>query len=838
MKDKLLVLLAIAVVALAVGTSNAADPNDYVYQWDGDTDNDWHTASNWTFDQAPAEDKNLAIFSGTPVATANVNVQGGSTVLINGGDVSWSGSFNAIANTENEAGTLVINSGSLTAANGFYIGNASGANGMVQQNCGIVSTLDATLSIAKEGAAYCSGTYEISGGTLNVGQLSNGVGGIATLHIIGDAAEIITSGVIGINYWQNYRSTLKLTIADGISMIDASSGIVGLSSHATDGRSAKLEVEFSVTPEVGDTFPIIEYGILQAGSAVFGIFDTLVDSPLGKNSVRLAIDYNVDNKIVLTVTEIVSPNVWNGPAGGEWGDVANWDTDQTALAPNQHYVISSGTPAWNTWSTTYNGRSVNYIEDGGYVHINGGDVTWNTTLNYIGRGRFDIVTPLATLLITSGSLTSGANTAVSTTTTYPTFNIGDRSPGLVQLLGGLFELVSPGDKLSISGGGGGGTLEISGGQLITSGRLQNGWDDGGGTVHIIGDAATIDVDSYFQKKSTLKLDIGSGISMIDAASSVTLDVESILEVEFTEIPTIGQTFDIISYGTTLSGTFATFDTLVYSPLGKDTVELSINYNSSNKVVLTVVYAPVGVNVISPLNNAETYGIDIPLQWENIPTGGNINVWFGTEPNNLTGSSDYTKVVNDAPNTTIEKVVEDLVPGIYYWQVDTMLNGELSEGPLYKFYHLGVIESLELVADGEVTWLDQEVTLAAIVENPGGLDLVYDWSYVDPGDTDITVTLVANNSNATLTVVDSTPSGQVINIPVQVSVTVVGETMDPIVSNTVNIEVHDTACLAARNGLGLSRETDLDGDCIIGLGDFAELAADWLVDYELKGPASK
>ena len=173
--------------------------------------------------------------------------------------------------------------------------------------------------------------------------------------------------------------------------------------------------------------------------------------------------------------------------------------------------------------------------------------------------------------------------------------------------------------------------------------------------------------------------------------------------------------------------------------------------------------------------------------------------------------------------------------------------------LVEIISKGTVESVELSADGEITWLDQAVSLAAVAEDPSESEVIYDWSYVAPEGTNVILDVdVDDNSLATLKVVNPDPSGQVVNVQVQAVVSVQGGTNDPFISNTVNIEVHDTACLAARNGLGLKPKADLKVDCMIDLADFALLAADWLADYEdlaglaadwlddyeLKAPASK
>ena len=56
-------------------------------------------------------------------------------------------------------------------------------------------------------------------------------------------------------------------------------------------------------------------------------------------------------------------------------------------------------------------------------------------------------------------------------------------------------------------------------------------------------------------------------------------------------------------------------------------------------------------------------------------------------------------------------------------------------------------------------------------------------------------------------------------------------------DSMTIYVYDTACQATRDGgnLGVNNPTDLDGDCVTTLKDFAEMAAKWMIDTLSTGP---
>ncbi len=57
---------------------------------------------------------------------------------------------------------------------------------------------------------------------------------------------------------------------------------------------------------------------------------------------------------------------------------------------------------------------------------------------------------------------------------------------------------------------------------------------------------------------------------------------------------------------------------------------------------------------------------------------------------------------------------------------------------------------------------------------------------------------------------------------------------------MNIDVYEDACTVAHIvlGKGVDYPADLDGNCQIGPGDLAILAAQWLVDYEITEPVDK
>lgn len=287
-----------------------------------------------------------------------------------------------------------------------------------------------------------------------------------------------------------------------------------------------------------------------------------------------AVALNVSLTLLVPHSAVSATLTWDGDVNNDYYTVNNWDPD--GVVPDglgsDDVIVSTGTPV----------ASSNAAADGaGSVTINGGDVTWGGRFNTIGN-----VNPGAFGLITSGSLTVNYNAGLS-----HSFNIGNATSAIFQHQGGTVTAANDNDQIFFGNqAAGNGTYEISGGTL-NAGRVVNG-NAGTGTFHIIGDAAAINLTgsagtSYSQNaSSTLELDI-NGISVIDAATNVSL--AGTLDVEFTATPNNGEMFTIIDYDGSLSGTFGTFDNVVDSPLGPDTITLSIDYGSgTNDVVkLTV-----------------------------------------------------------------------------------------------------------------------------------------------------------------------------------------------------------------------------------------------------------
>jgi hypothetical protein len=152
----------------------------------------------------------------------------------------------------------------------------------------------------------------------------------------------------------------------------------------------------------------------------------------------------------------------------------------------------------------------------------------------------------------------------------------------------------------LAGGvGSSGVYEISGGSLAvanTNTGVINGATSGGGAgvFRIVGSAPTVTIGTNYDQRQDASFEVvigAGGISPMNVGADASLN--GILGASFTTVPSLGQQFTIMNYGGSLTGTFATFDSLVDSPLGPDTVQLSIDYGTgtNSSVVLTVVPEP-------------------------------------------------------------------------------------------------------------------------------------------------------------------------------------------------------------------------------------------------------
>ena len=143
-------------------------------------------------------------------------------------------------------------------------------------------------------------------------------------------------------------------------------------------------------------------------------------------------------------------------------------------------------------------------------------------------------------------------------------------------------------------------------------------------------------------------------------------------------------------------------------------------------------------------------------------------------------------------------------------------------------------------DNIVTWSGEPVTMAPIVTDNDtlGRTLSYLWT-AEPADGVVfsdPVNPEDPNSSAAMapTVTITKPQGNPVRIALTLKVFLDGEA---VVGDYLIATVFDDACQAyiGNDPQAVFAPTDFNTDCITNLTDYAELAFDWLLDYEPTGP---
>jgi len=151
-------------------------------------------------------------------------------------------------------------------------------------------------------------------------------------------------------------------------------------------------------------------------------------------------------------------------------------------------------------------------------------------------------------------------------------------------------------------------------------------------------------------------------------------------------------------------------------------------------------------------------------------------------------------------------------------------------------------------DDMITWSGEPVTLNPTVVNNSDpyTALTYAWSAAPVAGVTVGFSDPDNPANpnpskveAPIVTITKTALGDAVTVTLTLAVNNAGR-LGPDVLNTMTIDVYDDACLAARFGVDLAADnpTDLDGNCITDLNDFAEMAKKWLNDKSLTEPVAQ
>jgi hypothetical protein len=252
--------------------------------------------------------------------TGTVTLEAGGTHTLAGAltvGSSGSGTYNMLGGTLNAAANVIVGNtatgngafnmsgGSLTTGTFLQIAAAGTSNGAFKQSNGTLQINRSSTTAQGLFVAFTAGTtglYEISGGTLNVANTNTGIlnganaiagGAAGTFRIVGSAPTI----TVGKDYTQRPAAKLDVVIdAGGISPINLGGNAV------LDGI---LSASFTATPMMGQQFPIINYTGARTGT--FATFDSLVDGPLGPDTIQLSIDYGTGTNSAVVLTVVPEP---------------------------------------------------------------------------------------------------------------------------------------------------------------------------------------------------------------------------------------------------------------------------------------------------------------------------------------------------------------------------------------------------------------------------------------------------------------------------------------------------------------------------------------------------
>jgi hypothetical protein len=308
-------------------------------------------------------------------------------------------------------------------------------------------------------------------------------------------------------------------------------------------------------------------------------------------------------------------------------DYVYLDTPVTLQRFNVGNVASGGLEIRSgaTLTTTVTGSSQTNIGPGGaspgvgYLTIKSGATLTQAGLMYLGLSA----NGTGTVTLEPGAThTTGAELAIrdgtgtynmlgGTLTVGGFFQIARNGNGTFKQAGGTLQAnrnAAAQGMLLAGAAGSTGLYEISGGSLTvatTNTGVINGATAGGGAgvFRIVGSAPTVTIGTNYDQRAGASFEVvigAGGISPMNVGGNALLN--GTLGASFTATPSVGQQFTIMNYTGTLTGQFAAFDSLVDSPLGPDTVQLSLDYGAgtNGSVVLTVVPEPVAFALLGTL----------------------------------------------------------------------------------------------------------------------------------------------------------------------------------------------------------------------------------------------
>jgi hypothetical protein len=208
----------------------------------------WNEASSWQNETVPSEENEMAIVNGTHSAIVDDPVEAPIEVQVGNGK------------SAPLDGKLTINSDFRVKSLGVAV--ADGTTGRLEQNAGIISVEELTLSAM--GQETLEATYDLIGGSLEAEVLKMGISGPANLNVEGNG-KVVSVGM-----------KLQVGAQSAIRLIGTKAGFPTLNAataHITIEPGATLTVEGAGAATKTGKFTLIEANEPLAGKLDVNLAD-------------------------------------------------------------------------------------------------------------------------------------------------------------------------------------------------------------------------------------------------------------------------------------------------------------------------------------------------------------------------------------------------------------------------------------------------------------------------------------------------------------------------------------------------------------------------------------
>ncbi|MBL8572751.1 MAG: autotransporter outer membrane beta-barrel domain-containing protein [Hyphomicrobiaceae bacterium] len=460
-------ILGVSALAMALAWSDAARAQSV---WQGDTDTDYSTGTNWDTNAVPGAADNVQIGAGAPAdptlsaaeTANNVDVLAGGTLTVTAaGTLNAATITTAVGGTIDNSGTLnsaaaLVNAGTLTNAN---IINAGIDNSGNATNSGTVASLINTAGTFGN-TGIVAGTADVSGGAVT-NDVGGSIGGTST----------VTGGTL-----TNNGGTLAAVDNQAGGTFDNTSGNAGAVTNAGTATNAGTVASLvntggtfgntgTITGAVDNSADLTTSGTISGGLTNTGTVNA-------QGTINGVIANNAGG--VMTVTGVIAgDNTFTNAAGAQLDVTGGNFTGITTLMNNNIVNIAAGrTLAADTINNNAGSISIgngatlqgtgNTLNNAATINVaTGGTVTDAGAINNLATGIINFNGPGGTATLASGG------------------GLDITNDGAINVVSGDVDLTS--GNLIVQGAGG--VLNVTGGNMtVTAGVENNGTAAAGITI--------------------------------------------------------------------------------------------------------------------------------------------------------------------------------------------------------------------------------------------------------------------------------------------------------------------------------------------------------------------